>query len=66
MVSVEKNKIKIDKVTVSGPPFYGESFVPTNVNFLFGKNGSGKSTISRTIKEGTNLVGPTIKFLLNH
>ena len=55
MVSVEKNKIKIDKVTVSGPPFYGESFVPTNVNFLFGKNGSGKSTISRTIKEGTEI-----------
>ncbi len=52
---MEKNKVKINKVTVPGPPFHGESFVPTNVNFLFGKNGSGKSTISRAIRDGIGL-----------
>ncbi len=52
---MEKNKVKIDKVTVPGPPFHGKSFIPTNVNFLFGKNGSGKSTISRTIKDNASI-----------
>lgn len=52
---MEKNKIKIEKVTVSGPPFYGESFEPTNVNFVFGKNGAGKSTISRAIRDNNGV-----------
>lgn len=52
---MEKNKVKIEKVTVYGPPFNGQSFVPTNVNFLFGKNGAGKSTISRAIRDNTGI-----------
>lgn len=52
---MEKNRVKINKVTVFGPPFNGESFEPTNVNFLFGKNGAGKSTISRAIRDAKDI-----------
>ena len=52
---MEKNRVKINKVTVFGPPFNGESFEPTNVNFVFGKNGAGKSTISRAIRDAKDI-----------
>lgn len=41
----------IEKVSLSGDVLKGESFEPTLINFFFGKNGSGKSTIAKQIGE---------------
>ena len=37
----------IKKVTINSPVFSGEVFEPTLINFFFGKNGTGKSTIAK-------------------
>jgi wobble nucleotide-excising tRNase len=52
---VSKNKIKITRITLNAATFHGEVLEPTNINFIFGKNGTGKSTIARTILEGSAL-----------
>ena len=52
---MSKNKIKITRITLNAATFHGEVLEPTNINFIFGKNGTGKSTIARTILEGSAL-----------
>lgn len=44
--------VSLDSASFAGT---GASFEPTFVNFLFGSNGTGKSTIARTIKSGIGL-----------
>ena len=39
--------------------FHGQEFSPTYINFLFGNNGTGKSTIAKTIKEKHGLTWET-------
>ena len=39
----------ISKVTVNSPVFTDEVFSPTLINYFFGKNGTGKSTIAKLI-----------------
>ena len=39
----------ISKVTVNSPVFNSEVFSPTLINYFFGKNGTGKSTIAKLI-----------------
>lgn len=52
----EKNTIKITKIVINEATFHNEIFEPTNINFCFGKNGSGKSTIGRVIQNnGSNI-----------
>lgn len=41
----------ITKVVLDEATFHNQSFEPTYINFLFGNNGSGKSTIAKVIKE---------------
>lgn len=41
----------ITKVVLNEATFHNQEFAPTYVNFLFGNNGSGKSTIAKVIKE---------------
>lgn len=52
---MDKNRVKISEVLLNRPPFTLKKFNPTNVNFFFGKNGTGKSTIARSIDENTGL-----------
>ena len=40
----------ITKITLNDATFHNKGFTPTYINFLFGNNGCGKSTISRSIK----------------
>ncbi len=40
-------KSVIEKVVLQGDVLEGESFEPTLINFFFGKNGSGKSTVAK-------------------
>lgn len=45
----EKVSALIGKVTVNSPVFQNEAFSPTLINYFFGKNGTGKSTIAKLI-----------------
>lgn len=45
----EKVSALIGKVTVNSPVFQSEVFYPTLINYFFGKNGTGKSTIAKSI-----------------
>ena len=51
------NKLKsaITKVSLNHATFHNKSFTPTYINFLFGNNGCGKSTISRVLKNKLDL-----------
>lgn len=54
-----KNRIKITNITLNDATFHSVPISPTNVNFFFGKNGTGKSTIGRAISEGRGLTWRT-------
>ncbi len=47
--------IKLDSATFNGTK---EEIMPTYVNFFFGNNGTGKSTIAKTIQSGTGVTFP--------
>lgn len=44
---MKKVSTGIKKVAIDSPVFSGEVFKPTLINFFFGKNGTGKSTIAK-------------------
>ena len=44
---MKKVSTGIKRVTIDSPVFSGEVFEPTLINFFFGKNGTGKSTIAK-------------------
>ena len=50
-----KMRSAIEKITLTDATFTGEVVEPTFVNFFYGKNGSGKSTIARTIRANIDL-----------
>lgn len=50
-----KMKSAIEKITLNTPTFNGDEFEPTFINFIYGKNGAGKSTIARTIASGSGV-----------
>lgn len=47
---MDKIRTCIENVVLNTPIFNKESFSPTLLNFFYGKNGSGKSTIAKEIK----------------
>ena len=47
----KKIQTEITKVTLNSPIFTNKSFNPTLVNFIYGTNGTGKSTISRLMDQ---------------
>ncbi len=51
----EKQVSAISKITLNAATFTDESFAPTYINFFYGKNGAGKTTIGRQLGEGTGL-----------
>lgn len=50
-----KMPAEIRKLILNDATFHGVEFSPTLVNFFYGNNGSGKSTIGRAIKSGTEI-----------
>ena len=50
-----KMKSVIEKITLNEATFNNEVIEPTFVNFFYGKNGAGKSTIARTIKSNNGV-----------
>lgn len=47
---MEKRKSAIEKVVIEGRSYDHEEFDPTYINFFFGRNGAGKSTISEMLQ----------------
>ena len=54
-----KNRVKITNISLNEATFHSASFSPSNINFFFGKNGTGKSTIGRVIAEKRGLTWKT-------
>lgn len=54
-ILMEKRKSAIEKVVIEGRSYDHEEFEPTFINFFFGRNGAGKSTISEMIQADTGL-----------
>ena len=51
----EKMKSAIEKIIVNEGTFDGEEIIPNYINFFYGKNGAGKTSISREIEAGGGL-----------
>lgn len=52
---MEKRKSAIEKVMIEDRSYDHEEFEPTFINFFFGRNGAGKSTISEMIQSDTGV-----------
>ncbi len=55
----EKQKSLIERIKLDSATFHGEVVELTFVNFFFGKNGAGKSTIAKVIKDGSEVTWAT-------
>ena len=51
----EKVKSAIENVVVSTPTFHSVSFQPTYINFFYGKNGTGKTSIAGMFRKPDDL-----------
>ena len=47
-----KVRVHITGVKVNAPTYTNVSFTPSMINFFYGKNGTGKSTLARAFKDG--------------
>lgn len=60
MGEIKKVKASIPEVTVDDYIFHNVSFQPTLINYFYGKNGTGKTTLAKAIGAmGANLPGIT-------
>lgn len=50
-----KMQSAIEKIVLNDATFTEEEIEPTFVNFFYGKNGAGKSTIARSIRDNTGI-----------
>ena len=51
----KKMPAAIERITVNQATFAGQEITPTYINFVFGKNGTGKSTIAKVLGEGSGV-----------
>lgn len=51
----KKAKSAIEEITVNEGTFSNEVFTPSYINFFYGKNGSGKTSIGRQIESGSGI-----------
>jgi predicted ATPase len=51
----KKREAAIREITLNKAVFHNEPITPTAVNIFYGRNGVGKTTISRAIKSGEGI-----------
>ena len=51
----DKKVSAIQAVTLNTATFENETFTPTYINFFYGKNGAGKTSLGRQLGEGAGL-----------
>ena len=51
----EKKVSAIQAVTLNTATFENEPFTPTYINFFYGKNGAGKTSLGRQLGEGAGI-----------
>jgi AAA+ superfamily predicted ATPase len=51
----EKKVSAISSITLNTATFTDESFAPTYINFFYGKNGAGKTSLGRQLGDGAGL-----------
>ena len=51
----EKMQSAIKSITLDGCTYHNITITPTLINFFYGKNGVGKSTIAQQIRNNTDL-----------
>lgn len=51
----EKMQVAIKSIKLDGRTYHNISITPTLINFFFGKNGVGKSTIAQQIADGSGI-----------
>lgn len=51
----EKMKSEIESITINAATFSNVQIFPTYINFFYGRNGVGKTTIADTIRNGSTL-----------
>ncbi|MCI2154391.1 MAG: AAA family ATPase [Solobacterium sp.] len=56
---MEKRKSAIEKIELDGRTYSHEEFHPTFINFFFGRNGAGKSTIAEAIQDNSGITWRT-------
>lgn len=56
----EKMVAAIERINLNMATFTGEAIDPTYINFIFGKNGTGKTTIAQALRAGTTLTWSNI------
>lgn len=52
---MDKRKSAIEKVVLNAPTYDNVPFEPTFINFFFGRNGAGKSTVAKALEAGTGV-----------
>ena len=52
----EKMQAAITSITLNSRTYHNVTVTPTLINFFFGKNGTGKSTIAQQITNGSGVV----------
>jgi adenylylsulfate kinase-like enzyme len=52
----EKMQAAITSITLNSRTYHNVTVTPTLINFFFGKNGTGKSTIAQQITNGSEVV----------
>jgi len=51
-VQNNKARVHITRVKINAPTYTNVTFTPSLINFFYGKNGTGKSTLARAFKDG--------------
>ena len=50
---MNKVRVNITNAVINAPTYAGVTFSPSMINFFYGKNGTGKSTLAKAFTDGS-------------